>query len=103
MKLNYFIFLIFFGMLFAYGCKEPEARKPVYKSSGSFMKESIVRNKKLIVAEEKAIDSIIKSNPEKNILLLKKDIGIRMKYKTNKILCDLNVGMLLFLIMKFLI
>lgn len=72
MKLNYFTFLLFFGMLFAYSCKEPEARKPVYKSSGSFMKESIVRNKKLIVAEEKAIDSIIKNNPEKKYLASEK-------------------------------
>lgn len=72
MKLKYFIFLLFFGMLFAYGCKEPEARKPIYKSSGSFMKESIIRNKKLIVAEEKAIDSIIKSNPEKKYLASEK-------------------------------
>ncbi len=65
MKLKYFSILLFFGILLAYGCQEPEARKPVRKSSGSFIKESIVRNKKLITSEEKAIDSIIKSNPEK--------------------------------------
>ena len=59
-------------MLFAIGCQEHKARKPIQQSSGSFMKESVVRNKKLIASEEKLIDSIIKSNPNKKYIASKK-------------------------------
>ncbi len=41
-----------------------EARRPISQTSGTFIKESIDRNKKLIQFEEKQIDSIIKNNPE---------------------------------------
>ncbi|MGV9004034.1 gliding motility-associated peptidyl-prolyl isomerase GldI [Flavobacterium sp.] len=44
-------------------CKQPQVRMPISQSSGTFMKESIVRNKKLIAGEEAKIDSIIKSTP----------------------------------------
>ncbi len=57
------IFLLSFGIIVA-GCSQQQARKPISHSSGSFMKESVVRNKKLIKGEETQIDSIIKSNPE---------------------------------------
>jgi len=45
------------------GCSKPQARMPISHTSGTFMKESIKRNKKLIANEESQIDSIIKSNP----------------------------------------
>jgi gliding motility-associated peptidyl-prolyl isomerase len=45
-------------------CKQQQARMPVSRSSGTFMKESAARNKKLIAGEEGKIDSIIKSNPK---------------------------------------
>ena len=45
-------------------CKQQQARMPVSRSSGTFMKESIIRNKKLVAGEEAKIDSIIKSNPK---------------------------------------
>ncbi|MEC4048588.1 gliding motility-associated peptidyl-prolyl isomerase GldI [Flavobacterium sp. SUN046] len=45
-------------------CKEQQARRPISQSSGTFMKESAERNKKLIKGEETKIDSIIKSNPK---------------------------------------
>ena len=65
MKSKIFTISLFFGMLFAIGCQDREARRPIQQSSGTFMKESVVRNKKLIASEEKMIDSIIKSNPDK--------------------------------------
>lgn len=47
------------------GCKQSqEARRPVSHSSGTFMKKSAERNKKLIATEEELINSIIKSNPK---------------------------------------
>jgi len=45
-------------------CKQQQARMPISRSSGTFMKESVERNKKLIAGEEGKIDSIIKSNPK---------------------------------------
>lgn len=46
-------------------CKQSqEARRPVSRASGSFMKKSAERNKKLIANEEEQIDSLIKSNPK---------------------------------------
>jgi gliding motility-associated peptidyl-prolyl isomerase len=58
--------LILFAFLFTIlvsSCKQPqEARKPLSQASGSFMKKSAERNKKLIAGEEGQIDSLIKSN-----------------------------------------
>lgn len=45
-------------------CSQQQARMPVSRSSGTFMKESMARNKTLIKGEESRIDSIIKSNPK---------------------------------------
>lgn len=45
-------------------CSQQQARRPVSHSSGTFMKESVERNKKLVANEESEIDSIIKSNPQ---------------------------------------
>lgn len=45
-------------------CKQPqEARRPISQTSGSFMKKSVARNKKLVASEEDQIKAIIKKNP----------------------------------------
>lgn len=49
-------------------CSQQKARKPISQSSGTFMKESAERNKKLVATEESKIDSIIKSNPKINYI-----------------------------------
>lgn len=54
--LTCFIFISLFA------CKSPEARKPETVKTGSFIKESAIRNKKLLKAEEKAIQNYIKAN-----------------------------------------
>lgn len=56
------IVLVFGGMLLSC-CSQQQARRPISQSSGTFLKESAERNKKLISGEEAKIDSIIKSNP----------------------------------------
>ncbi len=56
--------LLLAAVAFASCSNQPQARKPVSQSSGSFMRESVERNKKLIANEESQIDSIIKSNPQ---------------------------------------
>lgn len=65
------ISIIAFSILLI-GCSQQQARKPLSQSSGSFMKESVERNKKITADEEKVIDSIIKSKPNNNYLASKK-------------------------------
>lgn len=63
MKKIFILPLFLLGIMVA-SCSQQQARRPVSHSSGTFMKESIQRNKKLIADEESQIDSIIKSNPQ---------------------------------------
>ena len=56
--------LFLMGAFLSACSQQQQARKPVSRSSGTFMKESIERNKKLVASEELQIDSIIKSNPQ---------------------------------------
>lgn len=58
---NILLFAVFITVL---SCKQQQARMPISRSSGTFLKESAERNKKLIAGEEGKIDSIIKSNPK---------------------------------------
>ena len=52
-------------LLLCFSCKSPEARMPESVQSGSFLKESAERNRKLNKLERNQIESIIKSNPDK--------------------------------------
>ena len=64
MKHAHLIASISFLLLLAAGCKQPqEARRPLSQASGSFMKKSIIRNKKLVDNEETQIKNLIKSTP----------------------------------------
>lgn len=42
-----------------FSCAQPEARRPVSRSSGSFIKESVDRNQELVAQQEAAIKAII--------------------------------------------
>ncbi|MEO7978967.1 gliding motility-associated peptidyl-prolyl isomerase GldI [Flavobacterium sp.] len=58
------IFALLFTVLSA-SCKHhEEARKPISQASGTFMKKSADRNKKLVANEEDVIKKIIKNNPK---------------------------------------
>jgi len=58
------IYTLLFAVLLV-SCKQHEdARRPISQASGSFMKKSVDRNKKLIADEENVIKKIIKSNPK---------------------------------------
>lgn len=70
--------LFLMGIVIA-SCSQQQARRPVSHSSGTFMKESIQRNKKLVKSEESMIDSIIKSNP--NIKYIASDKGYWYHYE----------------------
>lgn len=53
-------------LILVVGCDGPEPRKPVQRKSGSYFKESIERSKKLLEAEEKRIQQIIKNDSLKH-------------------------------------
>jgi len=73
MKNGKLLTIIIIALIFASSCKQhQEARRPISQASGSFMKRSVERNKKLIIGEEGQIDSIIKSNPKIKYLASKK-------------------------------
>src|SRR5690606_27385291 len=60
----YFITLL----LFAWGCKTPEARRPVKTTSGSYINNSVERNKKMIAEEEKDIMKLIEKDTVNEII-----------------------------------
>ena len=49
-------------ILLMVSCKSPEARRPVTQKSGSYINESIERNKKIVAAEEERILAIIEED-----------------------------------------
>jgi len=79
---NLLILLPLFAIM---ACSQQQAREPMSQSSGTFMKESVERNKKLIAGEEGKIDSIIKSEPNSKYIASNK--GYWYKYE-NKITSD---------------
>ena len=81
MKFNkQIVFVIFAGLILSCCSQQQQARRPISQSSGTFLKESIERNKKLISGEEAKIDSIIKSNPA--IKYIASDKGYWYRYNT---------------------
>lgn len=58
------IYSLLFAVLLV-SCKQhEEARRPISQTSGTFMKKSADRNKKIVANEEDVIKKIIKSNPK---------------------------------------
>lgn len=52
--------VVFFLVIITFfGCKQPEARRPISVSSGSFINASVVRNKKLYAREKSQIEKIM--------------------------------------------
>ena len=70
------LFPVLLGLLLS-SCSQQQARKPISHSSGTFLKESIERNKKLISGEETKIDSMIKSEPNVKYIASKKGYWYR--------------------------
>ncbi len=57
-----------FVLITTVSCKELEARKPITRSSGSYINESIERNKDLIAQEENLIKEFIKKDTVNNYI-----------------------------------
>jgi gliding motility-associated peptidyl-prolyl isomerase len=65
MKAIRFIILSCFLCLGFTACKQhQDARRPISRATGVFMKKSIARNKKLIASEEDQIQALMKKNPK---------------------------------------
>lgn len=56
--MNRFIYILCCGLLLL-SCEEPQARRPVKVKSGSFLKESVERNRKLLSRESHLIRQVI--------------------------------------------
>ncbi|MEZ4779553.1 MAG: gliding motility-associated peptidyl-prolyl isomerase GldI [Flavobacteriaceae bacterium] len=61
-------FLIVSTLLCIVSCKSPEARRPIKTSSGSFISESVERNKKLIEEEEGIIEALMEQDSTKKYI-----------------------------------
>ncbi len=59
-------------LLMASCSQQQGARRPISQSSGTFMKESVERNKKLVATEESSIATIIKNSSDKKFIASKK-------------------------------
>jgi gliding motility-associated peptidyl-prolyl isomerase len=63
-KISHFIAIAFLVSILVSSCKQhQEVRRPISHSSGTFMKKSVDRNKKLVASEEDQIKAIMKSKP----------------------------------------
>ena len=80
MKFTKILACVFAGALLLSSCNNQQARKPVSYSSGTFMKESVARNKKLIAGEESKIEAIMKSDTASDYIASPK--GYWYKYET---------------------
>jgi len=74
-----FIPIIVISFLF-FSCSKQQPRKPVSQTHGTFIKESIERNIKLIESEEKLIEEIIEKDTLQEYIASKK--GYWYKYET---------------------
>lgn len=66
--MNFKILILITCINLIWSCKTSEARRPVSISSGSFIQESINRNKKLAAKEEEQIKKIIAKDTEHTYL-----------------------------------
>lgn len=66
------------GALALFACKQPEPRKPMSYTSGTFLKESVQRNKNIVQDEEKIIQNLIKKDTAHKYY--QSDLGFWYKY-----------------------
>ncbi len=48
------------GLLLFFACGEPEPRRPIQARSGSFIKESVARSKKILEQEQNQIQEVMR-------------------------------------------
>lgn len=62
--MKYSVIVLLNLLLVLSSCKSPEAREPISKSSGSFIKESAERNIQLNKSQESAFKTLMQSQPD---------------------------------------
>ena len=72
---------ILFCYLFVLGCKSPEARIPVTKNSGSFIKESAERNIELNIKEHSIIRALIEQQKDSSFVTSENGFWYKYNYK----------------------
>lgn len=82
MNLRSLLTILFLGIICT-SCSKQQARKPVSQTSGTFMKESIERNKKLIAEEELLIENIIAKDTLKEYVASSKGYWYKYDVKTD--------------------
>lgn len=82
MKVTKLLACFFALALLLSSCNNQQARKPLSYSSGSFMKESVARNKKLIAGEESKIDSLIKKDTTSKYIATAKGYWYKYEIKS---------------------
>ena len=82
MKIFKFIFLVAISS-FLTSCSEKQARKPISHSSGTFMKESIDRNKKMNSQENESIAKIIQKDTAHNYNVSEKGFWYAYQIKSS--------------------
>lgn len=83
-KIAVIILLLLLCAVMILSCSQQQARRPVSQSSGTFLKESAERNKKLVAGEEGKIDSIIKSDPNVKYIASNKGYWYRYDVRNTK-------------------
>lgn len=83
MKSLKYILIVGFG-LFLTSCSQQQARKPISNTSGTFMKESIDRNKKMNAQEKESIAKIIKKDTAHIYNISEKGFWYAYKTKSNE-------------------
>ena len=73
-------FLVITVLLFISGCGGPEPRRPVEVKSGSFIRESVERNRALLAQEEQLIKAIISADTTRQYTTT--DFGAWYSYTT---------------------
>ena len=84
MKLIHILSVLLIGVLLV-SCAKQQARKPVSQTSGSFIEESIARNKTLIANEEKLIDAIISKDTLKEYVASTKGYWYKYDVKNDTV------------------
>jgi gliding motility-associated peptidyl-prolyl isomerase len=85
MKYNKIITSLLVLVVLISSCKQSqEARKPISRASGTFMKKSAERNKKLVAGEESLIQNVIKKNAKIKFIASTKGYWYSYSLKNNQ-------------------
>lgn len=71
-------------LLFCFACKTPEARKPISVKTGSFIDQSVERNKKLNAKEQAQFNQIMSANSSYEYLASENGFWYYYNTKTNE-------------------